>query len=105
MSTFPFPSAMKKIDSLFCGCANEENTWGVVLKELERCERSEYKTDDIVAHICNWADLTEHGSAVRGVWLTEGGKEVLAFLRQHGIDWQEKGEFLDDENCMHGSPQ
>jgi hypothetical protein len=85
------PPGIEKLREFFCGCATEETTWLEVYRELERAERSEYAAPDkIVMHLCHWADLTTHGSGIRGAWLTDSGKETLNWMRTSGSkDWSE----------------
>jgi hypothetical protein len=88
---------------MFCGCATTENTWGLILAELERLDRGECREDDgLAAAIVDHFDLSEHGTSIRGGWLTNDGKEALAFLRLHGADWRDKGTFVDKEDCHYG---
>ena len=100
----PLPDAMMGLANLVCGCATPESTWGEILSELERLEREEYRDDGLAAHIVDHLRLSEHGTSVRGGWLTEDGAVALAFLREHGIDWSaDKGFFVDSDGVSHGS--
>jgi hypothetical protein len=72
-----------RLQDIICGCANDAATWGKVLEELERLERGDYKPDDdLVCAIVDYAGLSEHGVSIRGGWLTDKGREALAFLRE-----------------------
>ncbi|HEX9640697.1 MAG TPA: hypothetical protein VGB13_05230 [Candidatus Krumholzibacteria bacterium] len=103
-TTKPLPAGMKLLSLAICGCCTEESTWGLILAELERLERVEYKRDDdLAAVVVDHCGLSEHGVSIRGGWLTDRGKEALAFLREYGIDWRDKGLFVDDEGVHHGS--
>lgn len=95
----PLPAGIARVGRIFCGCCTVENTWGAVFAELERCERAEHKGDDgLAAAICDHCGLTDHGTSIRGAWLTDSGKESLAFLREYGIGFISDGFWLDVEN-------
>jgi len=97
------PRGMKHIAQIFCGCATPENTWYPILAELERLEREEFKhEDDLASAIVDHTGLSAHGGSIRGGWLTVAGVEALAFLREYGIDWGDKGPFVDDDGCHWG---
>lgn len=97
------PDSIKPLSEVICACCTVETTWGVILAELERCERREYQENDgLAAVFCDMHGLTEHGTAIRGSWLTEKGVEALAFLRQWGADWRNKAHFVDSEGVHHG---
>ena len=99
----PLPDGMARLSRVFCGCVTKEATWGVMLAELERLDRSESKgTDDLASSLCDHLRLSEHGTSIRGGWLTPDGKEALEFLRKWGIDWEDKGNFIDKEGVSHG---
>lgn len=99
------PTPMKHLAVMFCSCGTEENTWGKILAELELLERGERRSDDDLASaIVDYLRLSEHGGSIGGAWLTDAGKEALAFLREYGIDWRDKGLFVDDEGVHHGHP-
>lgn len=97
------PPSMKKLSYLVCGCSSQENVFGPILAELERLERKEYKEeDDLASAVVDHFGLSEHGTSIRGAFLTPAGVEALAFLRQHGLDWKNAGSFVDDEGEEHG---
>lgn len=103
----PLPEGIARVARMFCGCCTVENTWDQILAELERCERSEYTADDdLAAAICDHCGLTEHGTSIRGAWLTDSGQAALVFLRQHGIGFVDNGFWLDVEQeiCL-GEPR
>lgn len=100
------PEGIKRLSELFCGCCTIENTWDKVFVELIRCEKAEYCSEDgVVQAVCNHFGLTEHGTSIRGSWLTKRGEEALAFLRQHSTSWThcsaDEIEFIDDEDTRH----
>lgn len=71
--------------------------WTAVYDELKR--RSvpgenyhvpESGQEHILLCLLHHFGLTEYGCSIRGSWLTEKGREVLAFLEHFGRDWQDK---------------
>ena len=100
----PLPDSILKIAELFCGCATIENTWALVRLELERLGRAEYKADDdLAAHLVDHLGLSEHGTSVRGGWLTDPGCEALAWFQENGDDGvHEKGPWIDSEGTWWG---
>lgn len=97
------PDSILPFANMFCGCATTENTWGAVLAELDRLERKEYLEDDGLAQaLCDHVGLSEHGTAIRGGWLTDKGVEALAFLRKWGIDWEDKAHFVASDGVHYG---
>jgi hypothetical protein len=54
-------------------------------------------------YVIDHCKLIEHGSSVHGSWLTQDGKDALAFLEQYGPDWEDKIECIDSEGCSHGA--
>lgn len=76
------PECLKGFMEMLCGCQSDETTWGVLQKELERCEAGCYESPDtLIMHVADHLGYTEHGTAIRGGWLTPLGKEALAALR------------------------
>ena len=66
------PKGIERLVEITCGCVTVETTWGLFFAELERLERGEFKpNDDLAASVCDWAHCSEHGTSVRGGWLTE----------------------------------
>jgi len=99
----PLPPGVAKLNAMLCGCCTNENTWVPILEELERLDRGEYQGEDgLAAAIVDHLHLSEHGVSIRAGWLTEEGKAALSFLREWGVDWMDKGEFIDDEGVSHG---
>lgn len=97
------PSGVRDLADAICGCATTENTWVPVIAELERLDRREFKEeDDLATALVDHLGLSEHGTSSRGGWLTDAGREALAFLRLHGPEWREAGEFVDDNNVHYG---
>lgn len=99
----PLPQGIADLASMFC-CGAEEGTWGAIQEELERCERHEFRdSHHLAAAIADYFALTEHGTSVRGAWLTPKGQETLAFLQEHGWRWDEApGGWVDPEGIHHG---
>jgi len=93
-----------------CRCGSVDS-WGLVLAMLERSESIHARHDpsgkhgqkgffdpmpefdlsssavEFIAHIMggSWG-LLDHGSSIQYAWLTDSGKELLEFLREHGTD-------------------
>lgn len=99
------PDGMKGLAGMFCGCCSIENTWDLILDELQRLGRLDYLPEDgLAAAIVDHLGLSEHGTSIRGGWLTKAGDDALAFLTMHGTDWaRNKGYFVDSEGVTHGS--
>lgn len=102
---FPLlPDSVRDLERIFCGCVTTENTWAPIIAELERLDRKEFKKDDdLAASIVNHLKLSKHGTSIRSGWLTDTGKEALAFLRVWGHDWCSKAEFVDSEGVHYGA--
>lgn len=101
------PKGIEKLAEITCGCSSTETTWGLFFAEMERLERGEFKpNDDLTTAVCAWAGISEHGTSVRGGWLTENGKAALAFLREHGVDWRSSSDepmrFRNSEDVYYG---
>jgi hypothetical protein len=116
---------------LVCGCGRPDHFWEVVRDTLDACDagdlsdqawkqRSEkfqalfgpydqevdqFKDFALYVVGSDYAELMEHGSSVGGSWLTDDGREALAFLRQWGTEWTDTPnvEFVDDGGCYHGA--
>ncbi len=99
-----------------CGCGDPESVCELVHWTLEMFahEWTDERTDFMIRALgmegegtrdaMFWAfigwfhdkNLIEHGTTVRGGWLTDRGRELLAFLNEHGCDsdkwpWDEEG--------------
>lgn len=88
----------------FCGCSGESETYTFqILKKIYDESLKEdgsyyYEYKDVSDHwlalqelilmILDKADLTEHGSSVRGCWLTDKGKEVCKKIDELNL-WEE----------------
>lgn len=93
----------------YCGCADKDPLL-LIRKVLEFADRKAQKewhtfdkfvndvchSDENVAYcllfLCENAELMEHGTSIRGVWLTEIGYQFLDFIKNGGIEKLEKGE-------------
>lgn len=84
------PKSIEKLCLMFCGCCSKEGTWGEIFKELLRLEAKTFFPEDGLAQaLVDHVGMSEHGTSVRGGWLTPEGKEALEFLREHGILWED----------------
>jgi len=93
-----------------CGCGCPEQFWKaaqVVLEHFSKdwSERDSgwvYASDDryFVVNALDSVDLLEHGSGIGGSWLSDSGKEALAFLREHGPGWCEEPGWEDSEGTI-----
>lgn len=55
------PDSLRELASDICGCATDENTWALILAELERLDRNEFKEeDDLACTICDIYGFSEH---------------------------------------------
>jgi hypothetical protein len=98
------PDPIVKLAGMFCGCCTVETTWGAVLQELERLDQMQFaENDGLAAAIVDHLGLSDHGVSIRGGWLTSAGQEALAFLRENGVDWQSRGEWIDSEGVTWGT--
>lgn len=90
------PEGIEILAGMFCGCGEPEKAWEWVLaylSSLESDRKCRLKTgaDYVAAYALDHCRLTEHGSSICFPWLTDTGKEALAFLREHGPGWAEAG--------------
>lgn len=95
------PQGVVDLANFFCGCATKENTWMVV---EERLANKEYQpNDDILTAVLDYFNLTDHGTSIRGAWLTEKGEQTLKFLQDYP-DWfgDEKNDYVDSEGIHYG---
>jgi hypothetical protein len=108
----PLPDGMMELSKLCCGCGVPEMFYEAALEALEFFAADHAARDYqwvyaekfryLAINALDSADLLEHGSTIAGSWLTDRGREALAFLRAHGKDWESKGPWLDSEGCTHG---
>ena len=99
------PASVARIADFFCGCCTVEATWGAVRFELERLDAGIYDGNDgLAAALVYRLGLSEHGTSIRGGWLTPEGTEALAFLREHGIEWEDRGAWVGPDGCFYGHP-
>jgi hypothetical protein len=94
----------------FCGCGSPESAAGALLRLLRlhplyehRKEFEEWISDVGVEGLLLYAldrdDLTEHGGAVGGAWLTTQGEDLRAALECEEGDGFEA---LFEQHCIHG---
>lgn len=109
------PKSIEKITQIMCGCGDPGKAWQAVLDALEYAGTDHMKrnynrewsgAEWFLHYVLDDIELTDHGGSVCGAWLTDAGKEVLAFLRKYGHEWQDSKayDFVDDQNC-HWSGQ
>jgi hypothetical protein len=115
--TFPIPDGIKVIVEQFCGCGDLAVVWELVRAELARGEengsgRTRPPSDPhwwFLAYMLNHHKLTEHGPSVNYTSLTPAGKEALAFLNEHGANWQDGGKlgayYEDTKGTTWGFPR
>jgi hypothetical protein len=104
------PESIRKIDECFCGCGEPEKAWRWVLVYLTELETRTAHVpttglEYIAVYLLNHLGITEHGTSVRGAFLTEAGKEAQAFLSQHGCEWNDTGYWIDSKGFSHGEPE
>lgn len=102
------PEPIARIARVFCGCGCPDDAWGWVAEYLGKLERKEPIGDDfggevmICLYLMAHLELTEHGGSVYGCWLNPDGETALRFLRENGVDWADKGRFVDSQGCSWG---
>lgn len=101
------PASIVSISEVFCGCGSPQAAWAWVrdyLKERETGSNAPYPEaglEWVAIYLMDHLGLTEHGSNIAWCWLTEGGKEALAFLEENGPDWASRGWWIDSEGTTH----
>lgn len=107
------PESIREICECFCGCGSPEVAWQWILDYFTSLESKDFINrwrpgetgpEYIAVYLMGHLDLTEHGTSVRGCWLTDKGKEALSFLREYGPEWDDKGWWVDSTGCCHGEP-
>lgn len=106
------PDGMRDLDALCCGCGSPELFFQAALAILEHFATEHDKRDYrwiyadqfryLAVNALDHAGMIEHGSSVAGSWLTDAGKEALAFLREHGVTWNEGQRWIDSDGVTHG---
>ena len=104
------PNCIAALDDLSCGCGQPELFYQAVIELLEYYGQSERipgwvyeeKHRYFVANVLDHLELTEHGSSIGGAWLTDAGREALAFLREWGADWEERAGWICSEGVWRG---
>lgn len=75
------PAGIERLKELLCGCASDA-VEQEILTELTRAEMGVYRDPEtFCTHVLDHLELLEHGCAIRGAWLTDDGKEALAWMR------------------------
>lgn len=96
------PAEFVPLADFFCGCVSNENTWRLIIAELECCGRKVWDSNDgLAASVCDHLELTQHGTSIGGAWLTDAGHICLAFLRKYGEDWRDL-HFIAPDGCHYG---
>lgn len=98
MPTEPNGSCFFFGDFPLCGCGDPESALGLILNVLTAAEENK----DLLKAIggdtpANWlalyaidhAKLIEHGGSIHYSWLTGKGLAALAYLREHGVEYDE----------------
>jgi hypothetical protein len=106
------PASVVHLDDMFCGCGDTSAAWDWVKEYLLRLHqrddgagwtwKPETGAEYIAAYLLDHLELTEHGSTIRCPWLTDSGREMLAFLEAEGSDWQDKGPWVDADGIGRG---
>ena len=81
----------------FCGCVNHEVV-GWMISELRKCRSSTYdaSNDSVKARVyMDSKEWIEHGTAIRGSWLTKEGENILWQI-EHIIDNDESPEWIGE---------
>ena len=108
------PAGIASIHNILCGCIDREGVWKEFRSHLER-NHAESKDKPTVEFTSGWYlfecvleenGLCEHGTSIRFAWLTDKGREALAFLKCYGDGWSDRTdiEFLDDKECWLNPP-
>lgn len=103
------PAPIAKLHDIMCGCGDPEAVWAWVLAYLTERNaldggwRPKTGTDYLAVYLLDDLGLTEHGATIRVAWLTDTGRECLAFLEEHGASWQGKGWWIDADGCTHST--
>lgn len=106
------PYSISRLNDLICGCGSPSLVWELVMEYLTRpaaADRDfpvfmdpETPGDWMLLYAVNYARMTEHGTGIRGGWITEEGTEALEFLCQHGPDWENNGFYVNAEGVCCG---
>lgn len=104
MKQVVLPKAIGKIASMICGCAPVE-VWESIYEVL----KSHGKTENVglVHCLCDHVGMTEHGTSLRGAWLTDEGRRCLEFFNTYGADWSDSETvlFVDEDGVAHTMPE
>ncbi len=95
---YTMPENVVKIWRLICGCSDTTKTWTWILEYLTKCASEDsYLNDDdlsggeiLAMNLLRDLGFTEHGTSIRGSWITDNGKEIIEFINKMGIDWTDK---------------
>ena len=109
-----FPDSMVDLSSAICGCGNPDMafhgvtyilTWAASDKRGEGPFEEMFKAPYtyLAIALLNHLELIEHGGGIGGSWITDKGKEVLAFLTEHGDDWDDTGVFITNDDVHYGN--
>jgi hypothetical protein len=104
------PEYIREITEIFCGCGQPETAWQWIKDYLTLCHERKWEKgcwapetgqDYLAVYLMDHLRLTEHGTSVRYCWLEKKGEQVLAFLNEHGVDWED-GKWVDEAGTSWG---
>ena len=110
--------AVARCSRFCCGCGTPEHFWAVLKAVLEMAaampgqhplyEWLQVDGEDVperwfALYAIDGLGLLGHGGSIRGSWLEDDGRAVLAFLREYGVDWDDKPHmFFTSEDVVIG---
>ena len=98
------PLGFRGLRNMCCGCGDPTTFYRAAFDALSYFESDHGARDydwpystPAVYFLCNVMDylcLVDHGTSLAGGWLTQSGKDVIAFMRGH--EWNDAHSFEDD---------
>ncbi len=80
------PEGIVEFHEMICGCRQPQICWDILLVYL-LVTGSYYSTEEpfelFFIYVIDHLKFTEHGTSIYGAWITNKGKEVLAWLQQN----------------------
>jgi len=111
------PDSVYELSRKICGCGWPPKAWRCVKALLERAamdvhprlpDEDDLGSDSVwfAEYLLDSMGLLEHGSNIEWAWLTDKGREMLEFLREHGCDWCESATiaWLGSDECLVNAP-